>query len=105
MKTQGVILLFFDLPVLTASERHNYQHFVKNIKKEGFVSLQKSIYIKQIGNIKTKQQDIRKISNMSPSEGTIYALTLSQDQFARMNIILGEKPNIKFDHILVISNE
>ena len=42
------LLLFFDLPMTTSSELKTYRNFVKNIKKEGFYMLQKSVYVKMV---------------------------------------------------------
>lgn len=38
------IIVMFDLPVGTASERKDYQQFRKYLVKSGFIMMQESIY-------------------------------------------------------------
>ena len=40
------VLVFFDLPVLTAKERREYRRFRNELLKNGFIMLQESVYCK-----------------------------------------------------------
>ena len=40
------IIVFFDLPVLTAENRRNYRQFRKFLVKAGFLMMQESVYCK-----------------------------------------------------------
>lgn len=39
-------MLFFDLPMETPKERFQYNRFRKFLIKEGFIMVQKSVYVK-----------------------------------------------------------
>ena len=40
------IIVFFDLPVITAKSRRDYYNFRKYLIKSGFVMMQESVYCK-----------------------------------------------------------
>ena len=40
------VILFFDLPTTTAKHIKAYNRFLKHIKREGFVMMQESVYVK-----------------------------------------------------------
>ena len=53
------MLLFFDLPVVTKTDRKNYALFRKNLIKRGFFMIQFSVYTKIFAN-RDKADDERK---------------------------------------------
>ncbi len=83
------LLLFFDLPVETSSQRRSYRKFVKEIKKIGFYMLQESVYIKLGIDIQSADSAIDKVKKVCPTEGNIFILTITEKQFANINMILG----------------
>ena len=44
------LLVFFDLPVETVSQRKDYRLFRKHLIKEGYLMLQESVYAKLVTN-------------------------------------------------------
>ena len=44
------VIVMFDLPVATASDRREYTHFRKYLIKNGFLMMQESIYCKLAQN-------------------------------------------------------
>lgn len=83
-------LLMFDLPVETAKQRSIAHKFVKFLKDEGFVMFQESIYVKLSLNDSAAKATIRVIKNHLPPEGMVSVLTITENQFASMETLIGE---------------
>ncbi len=84
------LVLFFDLPVETSVQRRSYRQFVKGIKKAGFYMLQESVYIKLGIDIQSANSSIDKIKKFIPKEGKISVLTITEKQFAQIQMLLGD---------------
>ncbi|MDY0143519.1 MAG: CRISPR-associated endonuclease Cas2 [Bacteroidales bacterium] len=97
------LILFFDLPVETASQRKDYRHFVKSLEKEGFMRLQYSVYCKlavtQALGIAVK----KRIKSFLPKKGYVTILMVTEKQYADMDFLLGQKSDeyLDDDHNLV----
>lgn len=83
-------LLFFDLPAVTKRDHREYTKFVKFLKKKGFAMLQESVYSKLSINETTVDSTIREIKATLPPDGTISCLTVTEKQFASMEVLLGD---------------
>ncbi len=83
------LLLFFDLPVETSSQRRNYRKFVKEIKKMGFYMMQQSVYVKLGIDMQSAHSSVEKVKKVVPSEGNIFVLTITEKQFSNIDMILG----------------
>lgn len=84
------LLLFFDLPVEKKAQRRNYSRFVKDIKSLGFYMFQKSVYLKLCLDQRIANSTIEKVKKISPKEGSVAVLTITEKQFGDISIILGE---------------
>lgn len=87
------IVLFFDLPTTSARERKIYATFRKNLIKDGFVMLQYSVYTKLVLNPTAAMATKERLARYKPSEGNIQLLTITEQQFARIECITGELEN------------
>lgn len=84
------ILLFFDLPVKTSGDRHEYSVFHRYLIKNGFLMLQESVYCKLALNASAVQAVVANLYKNKPPEGLIQILTVTEKQYSRMEYILGE---------------
>ena len=84
------LILFFDLPVEKSAQRKAYRHFIKDIKTFGFYMVQKSVYVKMSIDMQAVNSTIEKIKKISPKEGNISVLSITEKQFAGIEYILGE---------------
>lgn len=98
------VMIFFDLPVGTAAERKEYSRFRKFLIRNGFLMMQESIYTKIVLTPAAAAAAIRKVRFASPSEGLVQALTVTEKQFAGMELIVGstEKETIDSTERLVV---
>lgn len=84
------ILVFFDLPVLTAKERRDYRQFRKFLIKSGFMMLQESVYCKLAQNSTAAEMIIDHVKKNRPEEGLVQMLKVTEKQYAKMEYIVGE---------------
>lgn len=82
-------ILFFDLPTLTKQDNKNYRKFMKLLKINGFYMIQESVYVKMSIDMQTENSTLNRIRNEVPNNGNIMALTVTEKQFAGMEILLG----------------
>ena len=85
------ILVFFDLPSESASERRAYTQFRKYLIKNGFMMLQKSVYCKLAANQTIVNAQIENLRKNTPPDGLVEVLTITEKQFARMEFIVGSR--------------
>lgn len=80
----------FGLPVTTSENRRAYTHFRKFLLKNGFLMLQESVYCKLALNSTAVNAIVENIHKNKPEEGLIQLLTVTEKQYAKMDIIIGE---------------
>ncbi len=83
-------ILFFDLPSVTKKDHREYTKFIKKLKKKGFAMLQESVYTKLSINETVVDATIRDLKESLPPEGVISCLTVTEKQFASIDVLLGE---------------
>ena len=83
------LVLFFDLPVDTAKQRKDYRQFRKFLLKEGFLSLQESVYSKLVINDNVASAAIARVRKNRPPAGLVQILKVTEREFAAMEYITG----------------
>ncbi|MBD5556964.1 MAG: CRISPR-associated endonuclease Cas2 [Roseburia sp.] len=98
------VLVFFDLPVQTSAQRREYTRFRKFLLKSGFMMLQESVYCKLALNGTVVKRITDSVHKNSPTEGLVQLLTVTEKQYAKMDLIIGEvkKEVLDSDERLVI---
>lgn len=98
------ILVFFDLPVTTGEQRRNYTRFRKYLMKNGFMMMQESVYCKLALNGTVAKGIVDNVHKNSPKEGLVQLLTITEKQYAKMELIIGEVKSevLESDERLVI---
>jgi CRISPR-associated protein Cas2 len=85
------VMLFFDLPTTTTKDIKSYHTFVKNIKKNGYIMNQYSIYTKLVVSPKMAQLEESFIRKYVPNNGgNVQLLTVTENQFASIVYIIGD---------------
>ena len=72
------ILVMFDLPTLTATERSEYTRFRKYLIKSGFLMLQESIYCKLSPNSTLADAMVENIRKNKPDKGLVQVLRVTE---------------------------
>ena len=84
------VLVFFDVPVTTLENRREYNRFRKYLLRNGFMMLQESVYCKLALNAVVAGAVISNVKLNLPREGLVELLTVTERQFSRMEVLLGE---------------
>lgn len=98
------LIVLFDLPVTTAAQRREYTRFRKFLLKSGFVMQQESVYSKLALNTTVAQRIAENVRKSKPNEGLVQMLTITEKQYSRMEILVGETKSevLQSDERLVI---
>ena len=83
------VLVFFDLPTTSSTHRRAYAKFRKYLAKSGFLMLQESVYCKLALNTTAVNAIVDNVKKNKPEEGLIQLLTVTEKQYAKMDIVLG----------------
>lgn len=91
------LVIFFDLPVETSAQRREYRRFRKFLLRSGFVMMQESVYSKIVLNATAAAAVRENIRKHKTAEGLIEMVLVTERQFERMEIIVGEAQNLVID--------
>ena len=92
------MIVFFDLPTVTAKERRDYNKFRKGLIKEGFIMMQESVYVKLALNNSIVNSEREKIKKIKPKNGIIQLLIITEKQFSGIEYLLGGSNNSTLDN-------
>ena len=85
------VLVFFDLPVLTAANRKDYRLFRKFLIKSGFMMLQESVYCKLVQNSNAGDAVVGNVKKNKPRAGLVQVLRVTEKQYSKMEYVVGER--------------
>lgn len=91
------LMLFFDLPMLTDKDRREYNRFHKYLLKNGFIMMQKSVYTKLVINNVTSVAVKQRIRKNLPPDGIVELLEITENQFSKIEYLLGEEQKTTID--------
>lgn len=83
------IFVFFDLPTETKVDRKRYAEFRKNLLRDGFTMFQFSIYLRHCPSRENADVHIRRVKQWLPKDGYVGLLTVTDKQFAQMELFYG----------------
>ena len=84
------VIVFFDLPVQTGSQRREYALFHKHLVKSGFIMMQESVYSKLALNMSAVGAIMENVRRNKPPAGLVQMLVITEKQYARMEYVVGE---------------
>lgn len=100
MKDRGVdlseyrtvwLVAMFDLPVGTKSARKAYAVFRKRLIAMGFTMLQYSVYARFCRSADSARQIRGDIRSVLPGDGQVRVVSITDRQFAKMEVYFGAK--------------
>ena len=84
------VIVFFDLPTLSAEDRREYAKFRKFLIKGGFLMMQESVYTKMALNKTVADSVVESVKRNKPPKGLVQLMTITEKQFNRMEYVCGE---------------
>ena len=91
------ILVMFDLPVITDTDRREYRKFRKFLILNGFLMLQESVYCKIAQNSVVADVIVENIKKNKPQAGLVQMLKVTEKQYSKMEYIVGESKSEVLD--------
>lgn len=91
------VLVVFDLPVETKTERKIATRFRKDLLQDGFAMFQFSIYVRHCPSRENADMHIRRVKASLPEKGHVGILVITDKQFADMEIFFAGKKTKKPD--------
>lgn len=85
------LFVFFDLPVGTKGQRRAATRFRNFLIDDGFLMLQWSVYARICRGADGADKHIRRVTSCLPRSGHVRALQVTDMQYARMKLLLGER--------------
>lgn len=85
------LLVFFDLPVKSKSERRIATQFRNYLIKDGFYMIQFSLYGRICNTIENAKLHEDRICAKVPPYGSVRSLIVTEKQYSSMNILTGER--------------
>ena len=84
------LFVFFDLPVGTKKERRDATRFRNFLKDDGYMMLQLSVYARVCRGEEAVGKHVQRVTKRLPSKGSVRALQVTDKQYGRMRLLLGE---------------
>jgi len=91
------IMLFFDLPTNTLTDKREYIHFRKMLLKSGFYMMQESVYCKLALNTTVAEAVVENVRKNKPASGLVQILTITEKQYSKIDNIIGISNSIVLD--------
>lgn len=83
------MLVFFDLPTLTKQDRKNASCFRRFLLNDGYFMLQLSVYSRVCKGLAEVNTHTQRLKLALPEKGSIRLLTVTEKQYASMEILIG----------------
>lgn len=83
------IIVFFDLPVKTKTERREATRFRNFLLNDGYHMLQFSVYVRVCNGLDAVEKHRSRIRNNLPDNGSVRMLVITEKQFEAIDILVG----------------
>lgn len=83
------ILVFFDLPIVTKTERRAYTVFRRFLLNDGYDMIQFSVYGRILNGPDAETKHMKRLVDNLPPAGSVRVLTVTEKQFASMKMLVG----------------
>lgn len=85
------VLVFFDLPTETLTDRKYATKFRKDLLNDGFAMFQFSIYMRFCASRENAAVHIKRVKNALPKKGKVAIMQITDKQFGMIELFHGQK--------------
>jgi CRISPR-associated protein Cas2 len=85
------LFTMFDLPVDTKPARKHYAQFRADLRKQGFMMIQFSVYARYFATEESSEPCRKHVQAHLPPDGHVRLMTVTDKQFAKMQVFFGRK--------------
>ena len=75
------LVVFFDLPTKTKTDRKNYTRFRKYLLKDGFTQMQYSVYLRHCASLENADIHSKRVKSALPPKGQVSIMRITDKQF------------------------
>lgn len=83
------MMVFFDLPVVSKSDRRAYTVFRRFLLNDGYDMIQFSVYGRILNGNDAEDKHMKRLLANLPPEGSVRVLTVTEKQYASMKLLVG----------------
>lgn len=83
------IMVMFDLPVVTKTDRRAYTLFRRFLLNDGYDMIQFSVYGRILNGADAEEKHMKRLVTNLPPEGSVRVLTVTEKQYASMKLLVG----------------
>ncbi len=84
------LFVLFDLPVGSKGERRVATRFRNFLKDDGYMMLQLSVYARVCRGEEAADKHLQRVTKSLPKKGSVRCLQVTDKQYGRMRILIGE---------------
>ncbi len=84
------VIVFFDLPSVTDSDKREYRNFRNHLIKSGFIMMQESVYSKIALNATNVKSITEAIRQNKPPKGIVQLMVVTERQYTTIEYIVGD---------------
>lgn len=85
------VLVMFDLPTETKTDRKNYAKFRKLMLADGFQMFQFSMYLRHCSSRENSEVHIKRVKRILPPKGHVGIMCITDKQFGMMEVFRGHE--------------
>ena len=85
------MMVFFDLPVKTKSQRRVATQFRNFLLKDGYHMIQYSLYARVCNGMDAVEKHEKRLRTKLPTNGSIRLLIVTEKQYESIRILVGER--------------
>lgn len=83
------LMVFFDLPMVTRTEKRAYSQFRRFLLNDGYDMIQFSVYGRILYGNDAEDKHMKRLLLNLPPEGSVRILIVTEKQFASMRLLVG----------------
>lgn len=89
------LMVFFDLPVKTKTDRKAYTGFHRFLVKDGYDMLQFSVYARVCNGLDMVESHVARLKANTPEKGSVRYLQVTEKQFTGIQVLVGRKKRVE----------
>lgn len=86
----GWLMVLFDLPTKTKTDRKNYKHFRKDLLEDGYIMIQFSVYARSCVSQARTETHARRLREILPPNGSIRLMFITNTQWENTYVFHGQ---------------
>ena len=83
------LIVFFDLPMVTKTEKRAYVQFRRFLLNDGYDMIQWSVYGRLLNGSDDHEKHQKRLIDNLPPAGSIRCMTVTEKQFAGIKLLVG----------------